>query len=344
MPSGFLRVATSLFHSPKSNTVAAPAWLTVDLAERGVRVVRRELRRLGRVGRDTSSSLRSAASCVEEASSPPRDVRVGLGLAVEQHLEQLAAERGCGSPSPGRRWSGSPRRRCARAARSCRCGSRSGRRRGARPVTPYVVSTMRPMPYVASLPIATCGARRASSASLRDVALAVRQLALVELHLHVLQHVAHVAPRAARRAHRDRSSSSRPSTASAGLPSMSARAATRGCRAAPRAKSNVVDVMPSGSNTLRLHRLVVGRAELELAGYATWPPTKPAGRGEQVRVLEHLAELARRLHRAERRRARPRASTPLNSSSHSRSCRGRPVHAQIRCLTSTCSSCRRRRA
>ena len=33
----------------------------------------------------------------------------------------------------------------------------------------------------------------------------------------------------------------------------------------------------------------------------------------------------------------PSGVTPLNSNSHSMSCRGRPVHAQIRCLTSTCA-------
>ena len=168
-PSGFVRDATSLFHSPKSNTVVAPCLLHGDLAER-----RRScscaasLPASRGVGRHRQQ-LALGRELLEERLRARRDLGIRLGPAVEQHLEQLAPEAGRGSASPGRRSSGSPRRRRAPAATSCRCGSRSCRRRGARPVTPYFVSTIRPMPYVASLPIATCGARRASSASLRDV-------------------------------------------------------------------------------------------------------------------------------------------------------------------------------
>ena len=92
--------------------------------------------------------------------------------------------------------------------------------------------------------------------------------------------------------------------------------------------------MPSGSNTCDLHRLVVGGAELHV-GIEHVAGGESGGAGHRVRVLEQLAELARRLHRRERRRARASGVTPLYSNSHSRSWRGSPVQAQISCRTLT---------
>ena len=59
------------------------------------------------------------------------------------------------------------------------------------------------------------------------------------------------------------------------------------------------------------------------------------GARHRVRVLEQLAELAGRLHRARASPARSSGVRSSNSNSHSRSWRGSPVQAQIRCLTST---------
>ena len=186
-----------------------------------------------------------------------------------------------------------------------------------------------------SLPIATCGARRASSASFDDVALAVRQLALGELHLHVL------------RARRSRCSTRR----RRGAPGRSS--SSRAIRPAPacrrrRARAAAAWLPACALREVERRRLHAERLEharaasprrtprrARASGTRRGPPMKPAGGGQRIRVLEQLAELARRLHRRRAPPSRSSGVTPSNSSSHSKSWRGMPVHAQMRCLTST---------
>ena len=52
VPSGFLRLATSLFHSPKSKTVEGPGGADRNFPQRSIRVVFGELRAFSRVGGD----------------------------------------------------------------------------------------------------------------------------------------------------------------------------------------------------------------------------------------------------------------------------------------------------
>ena len=67
-----------------------------------------------------------------------------------------------------------------------------------------------------------------------------------------------------------------------------------------RAKSKVVRRHPERPEDLRRHRPVVGRAQLHRREEHV-PPDVAGGRRHRVRVLEHLPELAGRLHRPERR-------------------------------------------
>ena len=84
----------------------------------------------------------------------------------------------------------------------------------------------------------------------------------------------------------------------------------------------------------RLHRVVVGRAELELAdtrrvrrGSRPQPPS-----GSSTGTARRTCSSAASCRALPSRRP---AVIDSNSSSHSRSCRGMPVHAQMRCLICT---------
>ena len=181
--------------------------------------------------------------------------------------------------------------------------------------------------------MATCGASRARSGVLADVRLAAGQLALRELHLHVREHVVHGAPRGARGPHRR----------------------DRVVHRHRRVRDVAVDVGPVRLGVIavqrarvverrllhrerieheRLHRLVVGGAELELRirDVAADEPAAAAIRFEYWNISPNfdvgciVASTAIAFS----------GVSALEVEDHSRSWRGRPVHAQIRCLTSTC--------
>ena len=91
VPSSFLREATALFHSPKSKTVAPScAARRASVAERGLRrSARASLATSAGVGRHHQPLAPLGASALP-LQRRPCDLLVGLGLAVEQHLEQPA--------------------------------------------------------------------------------------------------------------------------------------------------------------------------------------------------------------------------------------------------------------
>ena len=133
VPSGFLRDATSLLHSPKSNTVVALSWRHRDVAQRGVRVARRQLAASRRVGRH-GQQLALGRELLEERSSPaPRPRR------PPRADRRTAPPGACAGTASRMIQPGSPLVRTTaptpllRAATSCRCESRSCRRRGAPP-------------------------------------------------------------------------------------------------------------------------------------------------------------------------------------------------------------------
>ena len=100
VPSSFFRDATALCHSPTSKTTVAVGLLHVHVAERRARVARGELRRGGGVRRDDEPLAllgdRGLARCFD--ADP--DLLLGLGLAVEEHLERGWRRSGPRSATP----------------------------------------------------------------------------------------------------------------------------------------------------------------------------------------------------------------------------------------------------
>ena len=168
---------------------------------------------------------------------------------------------------------------------------------------------------------------------LRDEALAVREHALRELQLHVPAQIVRARPHSARRASgndrlvqvhaRDR-----------GLPSTSSPCgcASLPCRA--RAKSNVVVcVIPSGPKTACASPRR-RRRRAPCPGSTSAAADETRRRGHEVAVLEDLAELARRLHRAEQlQRGHGRRLAELEEPLEILP--RHPVHAHTRCFTCT---------
>ena len=184
VPSGFWRDATSLFHSPKSKTVVRARAAHGDLAERGVRVARRRAWRPRPRRPARSSSLRSAASCVEERLGRRRQIWPSAS-GWPSNSTSSSLRRKLAADQPARVAVGQDHRADA-VLRQPHHVAVEADHVAAVMHDRHAVLWCRPSgPCRRWRPCrsATCGARRASSVLLRDVARAVRQLALGELHL-----------------------------------------------------------------------------------------------------------------------------------------------------------------
>ena len=98
VPSGFLREATSALPLAEVEDRRRPAWLTAISPSAALAYAAASFApRAGSAG--TVRSLRSAASSSKNVLPCGGDLGVRLGLAVEEHLEQLAAELAAEDPA-----------------------------------------------------------------------------------------------------------------------------------------------------------------------------------------------------------------------------------------------------
>ena len=92
--------------------------------------------------------------------------------------------------------------------------------------------------------------------------------------------------------------------------------------------------MPSGSK-IRVRIASSYAAPSSLSGNNAWPATYPAAAAIRLLYWKSSPNFVVGCMPPSVRIAEAGVA-PLNSNSHSKSCRGRPVHAQSRCFTSTC--------
>ena len=248
VPSSFLREATALCHSPKSKIVAPSCVRTRSAPSAGERSARRACRPPP-ASAGTTSRSRSLAMLAFALRQRDLGLLGRFGLAVEQHLEQPAPEQAASGSRRCRSSSGSPRRRRGPAGRSCRSCSRTGCRRGARPGRRSACRPRAPCRRPCPRRSEPARLRRSSRFSFEtsrvpsgslpsassicryfDRSRALVHIAAGRPHRHDRVVVVHARERRSCRPRRRR-------------------AGSRSCRAWRVAKSKVVCVMPSGSNT-----------------------------------------------------------------------------------------------